>query len=189
MGRTARKRRRKARRNRAPAAASGAGATDGSPEASSGGGGEAAASRAEPKPRSRSSKPPRRPGKPELPDPPWGSFPLSELVTLAALIFIVAGFFVEPPRGAVMLGVGLALGSLAGLEISIREHLAGYRSHTLLIAGAAGVAVMAGLFALDPGGLHPGIKAGAGVAVFAVAAVLLARSFRKRSGELFKVRA
>ena len=37
-----------------------------------------------------------------------------------------------------LIGTGLALGSLAGLELSIREHFAGYRSHTLLLAGAAG---------------------------------------------------
>ena len=37
-----------------------------------------------------------------------------------------------------MIAVGLALGALAGMELSIREHFAGYRSHTLLLSGAAG---------------------------------------------------
>ena len=43
-----------------------------------------------------------------------------------------------------MLGVGLVLGSLAGLELSVREHFAGYRSHTLLLAAAVGVATLGG---------------------------------------------
>ena len=61
---------------------------------------------------------------------------------------LFAGFFVAPPRGPIMIGTGLVLGSLAGLELSVREHFAGYRSHTLLIAGFAAVVVTAGLFAL-----------------------------------------
>ena len=59
------------------------------------------------------------------PKAPWGSFPLTELVVLVALVLLVLGFVVPPPRGAIMLGAGLALGSLAGLELAIREHLAG----------------------------------------------------------------
>jgi len=51
------------------------------------------------------------------------------------------------------LGKGL-LGSLAGLELSIREHFAGYRSHTTLLAGvAAFVAVVVTFFALGKGDL------------------------------------
>src|SRR3712207_3872802 len=84
----------------------------------------------------RAGASPKR-GADEPPPAPWGSFPLSELVVLVALILLVAGFVTEPPRGAIMIGAGLVLGSLAGLELSLREHLAGYRSHTLLLAGAA----------------------------------------------------
>ncbi len=56
---------------------------------------------------------------------------------------LVVGFFVGDGRGAVLIATGLALGSLAGLELSIREHFAGYRSHTTLLAGAAAVATLA----------------------------------------------
>ena len=62
--------------------------------------------------------------------------------SLVALVMLVAGFFVEGSRGTALLVTGLALGSLAGLELSIREHFAGYRSHTTLLAGAAGVATL-----------------------------------------------
>ena len=126
---------------------------------------------------------PRRDGPPEA---PWGSFPLSELVILLALILLLAGFFVEPPRGAVMIGAGLVLGSLAGLELAAREHFSGYRSHTLLIAGAAGMATLAGTFALT--GIHPAICLAAGAAVFGIAAWALAGAFRRRSGgALFRI--
>jgi hypothetical protein len=122
-----------------------------------------------------------------MPPAPWGSFPLSELVVLIGIVLLFAGFFVEPPRGPIMIGTGLVLGSLAGLELSLREHLAGYRSHTMLLAGFAGVVVTAGLFALTE--VAPVICLAAGAAVFGLAAWQFAGLFRRRSGgALFKVR-
>jgi hypothetical protein len=114
------------------------------------------------------------------PPAPWGSFPLSELVVVVAIIFLVAGFFVSPPRGAVMIGAGLVLGSLAGLELAVREHFAGYRSHTLLLAGAIGVAVVAALYIL--GAVVAGIALLAGIAAFGAFGWLFASAFRRRSG-------
>jgi hypothetical protein len=99
---------------------------------------------------------------------------------VVAIVFLVAGFFVAPPRGAVLIGAGLALGSLAGLELAAREHFAGYRSHTLLLAGAIGVAVVAGLYL--SGAVIAGIAALAGLAAFGAFGWLLASAFRKRSG-------
>jgi hypothetical protein len=121
------------------------------------------------------------------PPAPWGSFPLSELVVLVGIVLLFAGFFVEPPRGPVMIGAGLVLGSLAGLELSIREHFSGYRSHTVLLAGAAGMATLIGLLTLT--GIHPAGGAAAAVLVFGLAAWLLANAFRNRSGgALFRIR-
>lgn len=121
------------------------------------------------------------------PPPPWGSFPLSELVVVVAIVFLVAGFFVAPPRGAVMIGAGLALGSLAGLELAVREHFAGYRSHTLLLAGAIGVAVVAALYVL--GAVVAGVALLAGIAAFGAFVWLFASAFRKRSGgALFRIK-
>jgi hypothetical protein len=114
------------------------------------------------------------------PPAPWGSFPLSELVVVVAVVFLVAGFFVAPPRGAVMIGAGLVLGSLAGLELAVREHFAGYRSHTLLLAGAIGVAVVAALYVL--GAVVAGIALLAGIAAFGAFGWLFASAFRRRSG-------
>ncbi|MGK2955891.1 MAG: hypothetical protein ACSLFI_09515 [Solirubrobacterales bacterium] len=55
-----------------------------------------------------------------------------ELAVLAGLILIAIGVITG---NATQLAIGLALGSLGGLELSIREHFAGYRSHTTLLAG------------------------------------------------------
>jgi hypothetical protein len=154
--------------------------------------------------RRRSEGAAARPAEPLAPDPtpprarrvdgpppaPWGSFPLTELVVLVALVMLVLGFVVPPPRGAVMLGAGLALGSLAGLELAIREHFAGYKSHTVLLASAIGIPVVAGLYFLGPESLPVWVCLLAGVLAFGGAAWLFAGTFRRRSGgALFKFRA
>src|SRR4051812_37556018 len=92
---------------------------------------------AQPEPRRRRGG---RPTMDERPPAPWGSFPLVELAVIAAIGLFVAGLIVRGDRGGVMVVCALVLGSLAGLELSIREHLAGFRSHTTLLAGVAGVA-------------------------------------------------
>jgi uncharacterized membrane protein YhiD involved in acid resistance len=108
-------------------------------------------------------------------------------VVLLALVLLVAGFLVDPPRGPIMMVTGLVLGSLAGLELSAREHFAGYRSHTLLLAGSAGMVVFAGLLVSDAVGPVPSLVAGA--VVGAAAFWAFANAFRRRSGgALFKIR-
>src|SRR5712692_3733339 len=63
----------------------------------------------------------RRASPDDRPPAPWGGFPLVELVVLGALGLFVAGLIVRGTRGGVMLISALVLGSLAGLELSIRE--------------------------------------------------------------------
>jgi hypothetical protein len=109
-----------------------------------------------------------------------------ELVVLAGLILLIAGLVVGGGRGGTMIAVGLALGAIAGLELSIREHFAGYRSHTTLLAGAAGLAVLVGLALVSSVWLPLALAIAFGV--FSVAAWALARAFRRRSGLAFKVR-
>jgi peptidoglycan/LPS O-acetylase OafA/YrhL len=130
----------------------------------------------------------RKPIDDERPPAPWGSFPLVEIVVLIALAMLVAALIVDGTRSTALLVTGLALGSLAGLELSIREHFSGYRSHTALLAGAAGVAALAVLFYVVPGLLPPAARLAVGAAVTAAAAVALARAFRARSGRLVKLR-
>jgi hypothetical protein len=113
---------------------------------------------------------------------------LVEICVLVGLVMLVAGFVIQGSRGPLLVGVGLVLGSLAGLELAIREHFGGYRSHTVLLAGAASIAVLAALFYLAPSGMSPGLRVGAAVAVFALTAWSLVAAFRRRSGHAFKLR-
>ena len=67
----------------------------------------------------------RRPSRRDRPPSPWGRFPLVEIVIVVALVLLVVGFFMGGTRGGVMLVAGVALGSLAALELTLREHFAG----------------------------------------------------------------
>lgn len=120
----------------------------------------------------------------QRPPAPWGSFPLIEIAILVGIILLVAGFFVSSDRSGAFILSGLALASIGGLELSIREHFAGYRSHTLLLAGVPAAIVLGLMFFLGPDGLPAIARAAIGAAVFAVGALLLTRAFRKRSGGL-----
>lgn len=124
----------------------------------------------------------------ERPPAPWGPFPLVEIAVLVALVMLGAGLFVDGPQGSTLLVTGFALGSLAGLELSIREHFAGYRSHTTLLAGAAGIATLAILSFVAADSVSVPVSAGVAVAVAGLAAIGLVRVFRTRSGRSIKLR-
>jgi hypothetical protein len=136
----------------------------------------------------RANPRPRRRGRPtidERPQAPWGKFPLVELVVLLALILLPLSFVIGGTRGNVMLTAALALGSLAGLELSIREHFAGYRSHTTLLAGACGFAAMAIVyFAGGRGDLSRALMIPVGGVVFLGMFWVFREAFKRRSGGL-----
>lgn len=115
----------------------------------------------------------------ERPPAPWGSFPLAELTVLAGIVMLAIGVV---GGDTTALGVGVVLGGLGGLEVSVREHFAGYRSHTTLLAGAAFVLVVAGLFYLA--GLILAVCLAAGAIAFLAAFLALRRAFRRASGGL-----
>jgi hypothetical protein len=115
----------------------------------------------------------------ERPPAPWGSFPLAELTVLAGIVMLVIGVVTKSPTA---IGVGVVLAALGGLEVSVREHLAGYRSHTTLLAGTAFVLVTGALFYLANQVLA--ICLGAGALAFAISFYLLRRAFQKASGGL-----
>ena len=111
------------------------------------------------------------------------------MVVLVALVLLVLGFFVvQGDQGALMIAVGVALGSIGGLELSIREHFGGYRSHTLLLAGVAAALVLAALFYLGPESLPPVGRLLIAISVFAGCAWALSAAFRRRAGVAFKIR-
>jgi hypothetical protein len=124
-----------------------------------------------------------RPGHEERPPAPWGNFPLAELTVLAGIVMLVIGLLSASPTA---IGVGVVLAGLGGLEVSLREHLAGYRSHTTLLAGTVFVLVTGGLFYL--GGLILAVCLGIGALAFAASFFALRRAFQRASGGLsFKV--
>jgi hypothetical protein len=128
------------------------------------------AERPAPAPRPPSAKPLRRRARlEEAPPAPWHPFPLVELAILAGLVLVVVGFVSDPgePRTTLLFG-GIALISIASLELAVREHFAGYRSHTALLSGGAAVLVGAPLwFTPVPG-----------EAILVVAAVVAFLAFR-----------
>jgi hypothetical protein len=115
----------------------------------------------------------------ERPPAPWGSFPLAELSVLAGIVALVVGVVGKNPTA---IGVGVVLAALGGLEVSAREHFAGYRSHTTLLAGTAFVIVTGALFYLA--GLILAACLAAGAVAFAVSFYALRRAFQKASGGL-----
>lgn len=113
----------------------------------------------------------------DRPQAPWGSFPLVEACVLAGIILMVIGLIRSSPA-TIMAGILVA--ALGGLELSIREHFAGYRSHTTLLAGLAFVVTLVAtsyftdlivLFCLL-----------IGLVVFAITAWFCRRAFKRASG-------
>jgi hypothetical protein len=126
---------------------------------------------------------PRRPPASKRPPAPWGSFPLSELVILAGIVVMVWGFLSGRDRGEERVAAGLVLASLGGGELALREHLAGYRSHSALLAGVAAFAVVT-VVALALGPVKVWVLLLAGAAVFGSAFYAMRELFKRRSGGL-----
>jgi hypothetical protein len=112
--------------------------------------------------------------------------PLVELCVLVGLVLLVLGALdLSSDRGKLMLVMGMALGSLGGLDTALREHLAGYRSHTTVIASLPAVTAAALLyFARAP---WPAVVLGA-VAVLAVVFWWMRRVFMRRAGRARRAR-
>jgi hypothetical protein len=70
----------------------------------------------------------------ERPQAPWHPLPLSELLILVGAIGTVIGLQKGVSNGGPALVAGLAAVLLGTLEVTLREHLSGYRSHTLILA-------------------------------------------------------
>ena len=105
--------------------------------------------------------------------------PLAELVILGGIVSLIVGFVSQSPTA---LGLGVALAGLGGMEVAIREHFAGYRSHTTLLAGTVFVFTVGGVFYLANQILAVALAIGA--VAFALAFYLARRAFQRASGGL-----
>jgi hypothetical protein len=117
-----------------PAAAGAGGAAEQRPASSS----RSSAGRARPRgaaqrsAQSRGFRDPQSVG--ERPQAPWHPLPLSELLILVGAIGTVVGLQRGLSHGGPPLFAGLAAVVIGTGEVTLREHLSGYRSHTLILA-------------------------------------------------------
>jgi hypothetical protein len=135
--------------------------------------------------RALEQRPRPRPGRPsihERPTAPWGNFPLSELVILIGIVLILWGA-VKGSDGSRFIFAGLVIAGLGGGELALREHMAGYRSHSSLLAGVAAFVVVTAV-ALGLGPVKVWVLLALGVAVFAGTFYAMRELFKRRSGGL-----
>lgn len=119
----------------------------------------------------------------DRPAPPWGRFPLSEIVILLGIVVIFWGLFSGGNQGNERVAGGLVMASLGGGELALREHLGGFRSHSSLLAGlAAFVAVTSVALGLGP--VEIWVLLVVGLVVFAGTFYAMRELFKRRSGGL-----
>ncbi|WP_026912889.1 hypothetical protein [Patulibacter minatonensis] len=78
----------------------------------------------------------------EAPQAIWHPLPITEVLILVGLVVAVVGLFSKST--GLVLG-GLALLVLSSLELAVREHMAGYRSHSSLISAVCAMVSAVGL--------------------------------------------
>ena len=133
-------------------------------------------------PRPLKAQPKRRARMEERPPAPWDPFPLVELAILIGLIFLLVGFFIRDAGGSVLVVGGLILVFAASLELTIREHFGGFRSHSSLLALASAFLVGVPLYVLAD--LSKPVVLAVGAAVGATAFIALRTAFQRRAGGL-----
>lgn len=126
--------------------------------------------------------PDRRARNLEAPKAPWAPVPVTEVAILVGMVCIAAGFLVGAGSVGPLLVVGFLLISLASLELAVREHRTGYRSHSTVLSLAVAVVVAAPLFLFT--GIPGEVLLILGAAIFAAAFGGLRRVFAQASGGL-----
>src|SRR4051794_29126909 len=115
----------------------------------------------------------------DAPQPAWAPFPLTELCILLAIVLMGLGFFSDGDRRGVLLGGGFVLVTLSAGELAVREHFAGYRSHSSLLAGICAILAAIPVWLLP---VPQELVAAAGVLAFVVGLLGFRRAFMRRSG-------
>jgi hypothetical protein len=118
----------------------------------------------------------------ERPQAPWHPLPLSELLILIGAIGTVVGLLRGPSSDAPLVFAGLAAVMIGTVEVTLREHLSGYRSHTVILALLptivfhSAVILIAAAFIRPPRALNVGLLV-VDIALFAVLFKLLRARF------------
>ena len=75
------------------------------------------------------------------PRSPWHPWPFSELLILTGAIGVVIALSSHPESHLTLIAAGIAAVAIGTLEVTLREHLAGYKSHTVLLAAIPPIAL------------------------------------------------
>jgi len=70
----------------------------------------------------------------ERPPPPWHPLPLSEILILVGVVGAVVAWAEGYQSHAALLAAGIGAVVLGTVEVSLREHLGGFRPHTTMLA-------------------------------------------------------
>jgi len=89
------------------------------------------------------------------PRPVWSPFPLTEIGMAAGIAIFFAGLLSDGARSTWLVAVGALVLVVVTTELCLREHFAGFRSHTLLLA-VLPVAVLHGALVLGVGDAYGG---------------------------------
>ncbi len=116
----------------------------------------------------------------EAPQPPWAPVPLTEICIFLGLMVLGVAILRGGGSRGILLAFGLALVFIATLELALREHFAGFRSHSALLAGLCAMlaAVPVAVFVKPSKAVVLIVAA----VVFFAAFLLFRDQFRRRAG-------
>lgn len=123
----------------------------------------------------------------EAPKALWHPLPITELLILVGIVLAVVGLI----NGSIPTTIGglVILGS-SSTELAYREHFAGYRSHSAMLASVVavvGLTAVAFLGSRIGVSIPPWLLAVVAIGVFGGLFVVLRRGFRRRTGLSFRV--
>jgi hypothetical protein len=77
----------------------------------------------------------------ERPQAPWHPLPLSELLIFVGVVGAVIAWIRGYQSNAALLGAGIGAVAIGTIEVSLREHLGGFRPHTGMLAVLPAIAL------------------------------------------------
>lgn len=116
----------------------------------------------------------------ERPAAPWDPFPLTELAVFSGIVLMIIGAVAHGALGKGLIVSGVVLACIGGLETVLREHLAGFRAHSGLLAGIAALLSLIIVSAVFNASIA--VRAAVAIGVFAVVFPALRSDFIRRSG-------